>query len=67
MTRTSVTVEFSAVGTRWRVTRSPEYERPKHRGPGLTTEPHRAQLDELVDGAWVGRAARPVDVGTRAR
>ncbi len=59
---TSVTVEFSAVGTRWRVTRSPEYERPKHRGPGLTTEPHRAQLDELVDGAWVGRAARPVDV-----
>ena len=59
---TSVTVEFSAVGTRWRVTRSPEYERPKHRGPGLTTEPHRAQLDELVDGGWVGRAARPVDV-----
>ena len=59
---TSVTVEFSAAGRRWRVTRSPEYERPKQRGTGLTTEPHRAQLDELVDGAWVGRAARPVDV-----
>ncbi|SFS15147.1 exonuclease SbcC [Microbacterium sp. cf046] len=59
---TSVTVEFSAAGTRWRVTRSPEYERPKQRGNGLTTEPHRAQLDELVSGSWVGRAARPVDV-----
>ena len=59
---TSVMVEFSAAGRRWRVTRSPEYERPKHRGPGLTTEPHRAQLDEFVDGVWIGRAARPVDV-----
>ena len=59
---TSVAVEFSAAGKRWRVTRSPEYERPKQRGSGLTTEPHRAQLDELVDGSWRGRAARPVDV-----
>lgn len=59
---TTVSVEFSAAERRWRVTRSPEYERPKLRGPGLTTEPHRAQLDELVDGEWIGRAARPVDV-----
>ncbi|WP_127473096.1 AAA family ATPase [Microbacterium sulfonylureivorans] len=59
---TSVSVEFSATGRRWRVTRSPEYERPKQRGTGMTTEPHRAQLDELVDGDWIGRAARPVDV-----
>jgi exonuclease SbcC len=59
---TRVTVEFSAADRRWRVTRSPEYERPKQRGSGMTTEPHRAQLDELVDGEWVGRAARPVDV-----
>ncbi|HYI51167.1 MAG TPA: SMC family ATPase [Microbacterium sp.] len=59
---TSVTVEFSAADTRWRVTRSPEYDRPKQRGTGLTTEPHRAQLDELVDGVWIARAARPVDV-----
>ncbi|WP_169581905.1 SMC family ATPase [Microbacterium thalassium] len=59
---TRVSVEFSAAGRRWRVTRSPEYERPKQRGTGMTTEPHRAQLDELVDGEWIGRAARPVDV-----
>lgn len=59
---TSVTVEFTAAGRRWRVTRAPEYERPKQRGEGLTTEPHRAELHELVDGEWRGRAARPVDV-----
>ena len=59
---TRVTVEFSAAGRRWRVTRSPEYERPKQRGSGLTTEPHRAQLDEFVEDGWLGRAARPVDV-----
>ena len=59
---TSVSVEFSASGRRWRVTRSPEYERPKQRGAGMTTEPHRAQLEELCDGEWIGRSARPVDV-----
>ncbi|KRB36481.1 AAA family ATPase [Microbacterium sp. Root180] len=59
---TRVMVEFTAAGRRWRVTRSPEYERPKQRGSGMTTEPHRAQLDELVGGEWIGRAARPVDV-----
>ncbi|MHC2997748.1 AAA family ATPase [Microbacterium sp. HJ5] len=59
---TSVCVEFSAGGRRWRVTRSPEYERPKQRGSGMTTEPHRALLEELVDAEWIGRAARPVDV-----
>ncbi len=59
---TRVMVEFTAADRRWRVTRSPEYERPKQRGSGMTTEPHRAQLDEFVDGEWIGRAARPVDV-----
>ncbi|GAA1997817.1 SMC family ATPase [Microbacterium pumilum] len=59
---TSVMVEFTAGGRRWRVTRSPEYDRPKQRGTGMTTEPHRAELDELIDGQWIGRAARPVDV-----
>ncbi len=61
---TVVVLEFSTGSGRWRVTRSPEYERPKQRGTGMTTEPHRASLEEWVDGAWVGRAARPVDVGT---
>lgn len=59
---TVVVVEFTASGRRWRVTRSPEYERPKKNGTGTTTEPHRATLEEDVDGQWIGRAARPVDV-----
>lgn len=59
---TSVSVEFSASGRRWRVTRSPEYDRPKQRGAGMTTEPHRAHLEEFCDGEWIGRSARPVDV-----
>lgn len=59
---TSVTVEFSAEGRRWRVTRSPEYERPKRNGAGTTKEPHRAALEVLEPEGWTGVAARPVDV-----
>jgi exonuclease SbcC len=62
---TSVTVEFSAEGRRWRVTRSPEYERPKRSGIGTTKEPHRASLEVLEPAGWTGVAARPVDVATR--
>ncbi|RNE62267.1 AAA family ATPase [Cryobacterium tepidiphilum] len=50
-------------GTRYRVRRSPEYERPKARGTGTTVQKTTAQLDRLVDGEWQGIAARPVDVG----
>ncbi len=60
---TEVRLEFTVGGRRWRVTRAPDYERPAKRGGGLTTEPARAELDELVGGVWVGRAAKPRDVG----
>ncbi|MBN9223910.1 MAG: ATPase [Microbacterium sp. SCN 70-27] len=60
---TEVRLEFTAGDTRWRVTRAPEYERPAKRGGGLTTEPARAELEELVGGVWVGRAAKPRTVG----
>lgn len=59
---TEVALEFSARGERWRVTRSPEYERPKLRGGGTTKEVHRASLERLDGAQWVGVAARPVDV-----
>ncbi len=62
---TSVTVEFSAEGRRWRVTRSPEYERPKRNGTGTTKEPHRATLEVLEPEGWTGVAGRPVDVAAR--
>ncbi|WP_203580147.1 AAA family ATPase [Microbacterium hibisci] len=60
---TEVRLEFTVGERRWRVTRAPEYQRPSRRGGGLTTEPTRAELDELVDGEWVGRAGKPREVG----
>ncbi|MBW9121320.1 AAA family ATPase [Microbacterium trichothecenolyticum] len=60
---TEVRLEFTVGDRRWRVTRAPEYQRPARRGGGLTTEPTRAELEELVDGVWIGRAAKPRDVG----
>ncbi|WP_307487249.1 AAA family ATPase [Microbacterium trichothecenolyticum] len=62
---TRVTLEFTADGERWRVTRSPEFERPKRRGGGTTKEPHRALLEVHDAQGWTGVAARPVDVATR--
>ncbi|MFC0198608.1 AAA family ATPase, partial [Microbacterium arthrosphaerae] len=60
---TEVRLEFTVGDRRWRVTRAPEYQRPARRGGGLTSEPTRAELEELVDGSWVGRAGKPRDVG----
>lgn len=47
-----VTLEFSAGDTRYRVVRSPAYQRPKRRGEGTTTEPPRFELARLVAGTW---------------
>ncbi|WP_314095535.1 SMC family ATPase [Microbacterium foliorum] len=55
---TQVVVEFSTSAGRYRVTRSPEYERPKKRGGGLTVQPAAVQLDVLVGGEWIGLAAK---------
>ena len=55
---TQVVVEFSTSAGRYRVTRSPEYERPTKRGGGLTVQPAAVQLDVLVGGEWIGLAAK---------
>lgn len=60
---TEVQLEFSLGDRRLRVTRSPEYSRPKRRGEGLTPVKQQAQLDEWADGGWVGLASGPRDVG----
>ncbi|WP_166997046.1 AAA family ATPase [Paramicrobacterium fandaimingii] len=60
---TSVELEFTIGDTRYRVTRSPEYERPKSRGTGTTTQKPTAQLDVFETDGWQGIASRPVDVG----
>jgi exonuclease SbcC len=62
---TEVTLEFTAEGSRWRVRRSPEYERPKKNGGGFTTQAPQALLEEFSSGTWTGVAARPRDVAAR--
>ncbi|MBS1674267.1 MAG: AAA family ATPase [Actinobacteria bacterium] len=61
--RTEVVVEFSTVAGRFRVARSPEYQRPAKRGGGLTKQAPTVSLEELTESGWIGRAARAVDVG----
>src|SRR5690606_24199128 len=60
--RTGVFVEFRTMASRFRAARSPAYERPAKRGGGMTTQAPSALLEELVDGEWIGRAARVVGV-----
>ncbi|MFP1601316.1 AAA family ATPase [Microbacterium sp. 2216-1] len=60
---TEVVVEFSTTAGRYRVTRSPAYERPARRGGGMTTQQASVLLEQLVGDEWVGRAARAVDAG----
>jgi exonuclease SbcC len=46
---TEVTFDFALGDRRYRVTRSPQWERPTRRGAtGTTTEPHRATLWEIA-------------------
>ena len=59
---TRVSVEFTVGDRRWRVTRSPEYQRPKKRGEGFTTLAPDAHLDEYVEGEWIGRQRGPRNV-----
>jgi len=58
---TEVVLQFTAAGRTWRVTRTPEYERPKKRGDGTTTAAPTIRIEELVDDSWIGRAARAVE------
>lgn len=62
-----VTVEFTASGRRFRVTRSPEFLRPKKRGEGETKSPARVVLHEQVGGTWVGKDNRHDDVAAVLR
>lgn len=60
--RTAVTVEFSARGRRYRVERSPAYERPAKRGGGTTLQRASAQLWVCEDEQWAGRARTMAEV-----
>ncbi|WP_417510221.1 AAA family ATPase [Microbacterium sp.] len=53
-----VVVEFSTTSGRYRVIRSPEYERPAKRGGGLTKQASGVQLDVLEADEWITLAAK---------
>jgi exonuclease SbcC len=59
----SVTLEFSLRAVRQRVTRTPEYPRPKRRGTGFTLERTQVHLERFEDGRWVSRSSRKDEVG----
>jgi exonuclease SbcC len=58
-----VQLEFSLRGVRQRVTRSPEYRRPKRKGDGMTVERAQVHLERWEDGRWVSRSSRKDEVG----
>ncbi|PPF31430.1 ATPase [Rathayibacter tritici] len=57
-------LEFEAAGRVYRVRRSPEYARPKRRGPGTTTQPAKVELLEQIDASWVGLSSSAKEVAT---
>jgi DNA repair protein SbcC/Rad50 len=58
-----VTLEVTLAGRRWRIERSPAWQRPKKRGAGLTTEQASVHLAEKVDGEWLTRSTRLDEAG----
>ncbi len=55
---TEVIVEFETNGLEYRVTRSPEFDRPKTRGEGTTRQSARVVVEVLEGDTWVGKATK---------
>lgn len=58
-----VVLELSLAGRRFRLTRSPAWERPKLRGSGMTTVQARVVCEERRDGAWEALSTRLDETG----
>ena len=58
-----VRLEFGVGVRRFRVTRSPEFLRPKKRGDGFTKAPASVVLEEHTAGRWRGVTTRADEVG----
>jgi exonuclease SbcC len=59
----AVTMELTVQGRRFRIQRSPAWERAKKRGAGLTTEQPHVLVEERIDGGWVPLASRLDEAG----
>ncbi len=58
-----VELDVTLSGRRFRVTRSPAWDRPKRRGAGLTREPAKVTVSERVRDAWVPLSSRLDEAG----
>ncbi|GGU61176.1 AAA family ATPase [Lentzea flava] len=61
---TSVSLELTVQGRRFRIVRSPEFDRPKKRGGGYTTQPAKCSLTWLE--GWDGEGITRIDDVARA-
>jgi DNA repair protein SbcC/Rad50 len=61
--RTEVELVWSLRGVRYKVTRGPEYRRPKRRGDGFTTEASRVHLQRRDGEAWASLSANKAEAG----
>jgi len=59
----SVLLEVSINGRRFRIRRSPAWQRPKKRGTGSTTEQPKVNLEEYVDGERIHLSNRLDETG----
>jgi exonuclease SbcC len=57
-----VTLELTVGTRRLRITRSPEFHRPKRRGAGLSKVQPSVTLEEHVEGRWLVRSTRHDEV-----
>ena len=64
---TSVELVFVAANDRWRVVRSPDYQRTKARGRGLTTERAKAALYRWKGGGWEPLSTSKAEVDQQCR
>jgi len=58
-----VRLELTLAGRRFRLTRSPQWSRPKKRGTGTTTEQASVLVEERVAGSWTALSTRMDEAG----
>src|SRR5690242_20126955 len=61
--QTEVELEWSLRGVRYKVTRGPEYRRPKKRGDGFTTEASRVHLQRREGTRWTSLSHNKAEAG----
>ena len=61
--QTVAELELSLRGVRYKITRGPEYRRPKKRGDGFTTEASRVHLQRREDAGWTSLSANKAEAG----